>query len=186
VFKADRFVVKIFAPAESGADTEADYSCELLGMQRAMRLGVHIPRVIASSAIEDKYTFRYIIMDYIDGADAGKVLPGCSTGQKLSFVRQLCDNLQKLNTACQLPAVLPDAEKKMLSIPRRRQLPDKLFAQVREWAGHHPPSDKVYVHGDVTGGNVLITPDGGLCIIDFADGRIAPREYEYPADDAPE
>lgn len=41
-------------------------------------------------------------------------------------------------------------------------------------------SNKVYVHGDITGDNVMISREGMLYIIDFADGRIAPKEYELP------
>jgi tRNA A-37 threonylcarbamoyl transferase component Bud32 len=98
VFKVDNFVVKIFAPVESGFNTEVDYNYEILGMKRAISLGINIPNVIAASYIEDKYLFRYIIMDYIDGKDAKDILKNYSANEKIAFVRQLKENIIKMNT----------------------------------------------------------------------------------------
>jgi serine/threonine protein kinase len=98
VFKVDNFVVEIFAPVESGFNTEVDYNYEILGMKRAISLGINIPNVIAASYIEDKYLFRYIIMDYIDGKDAKDILKNYSANEKIAFVRQLKENIIKMNT----------------------------------------------------------------------------------------
>jgi hypothetical protein len=40
VFKVGDLVVKIFAPKESGFETESDYQTELFGIARANRMGV--------------------------------------------------------------------------------------------------------------------------------------------------
>jgi tRNA A-37 threonylcarbamoyl transferase component Bud32 len=98
VFKVDNLVVKIFAPVESGSNTEVDYNYEILGMKRAISLGINIPNVIAASYIEDKYLSRYIIMDYIYGKDAKDILKNYSANEKLAFVRQLKENIIKMNT----------------------------------------------------------------------------------------
>ena len=40
-------------------------------------------------------------------------------------------------------------------------------------------SEAVYVHGDLTGENVIIN-NGDISIIDFGDSKCAPFYYEYP------
>jgi hypothetical protein len=65
VFKADNLVIKIFAPAESGFNTEFDYKTELSVMKFAMQNGIAVPEVIAFGEISDRYLFRYIIMKYV-------------------------------------------------------------------------------------------------------------------------
>jgi len=73
-------------------------TCEILGMKRAMKLGINIPSIIATSHIEDKYLFRYIIMDYIDGTDARNILKYYSASEKIDFVHQLKENINKMNS----------------------------------------------------------------------------------------
>jgi tRNA A-37 threonylcarbamoyl transferase component Bud32 len=180
VFRVDDFVVKIFAPVESGFDTEIDYNCEVLGMKRAIGLGINIPNVIASSFIEDNYLFRYIIMDYIDGSDAKKIIKHYSANNKIALVRQLKENINKMNTAVhdKFPSV--DVKERALTNPRWNVLSSTIVAQIHYLIRNYDMQNKVYVHGDITGDNVMISQSGKLYIIDFADGRIAPEEYEFP------
>jgi len=83
---------------ESGFNTEIDYHYELLGMQRALDLGVCIPKVSAAASIEDQYLFRYIMMDYINGIEAKKLLKGYSMEEKIALVHQLKGHIHRLNT----------------------------------------------------------------------------------------
>jgi tRNA A-37 threonylcarbamoyl transferase component Bud32 len=180
VFKVDNFVIKIFAPVESGLNTEIDYNYEILGMKRAINLGINIPNVIAASIIEDKYLFRYIIMDYIIGKDAKDILKSYSTNEKIAFVRQLKENISKMNTA--LEGMHPDFDVKERALRNSRWnvLPDEVVYQIKELVRNYDMTNRVYVHGDITGDNAMISQEGVLYIIDFADGRIAPKEYEFP------
>ena len=98
VFKVGNYVVKIFAPNESGLNTDIDYNSELNSMKRAISSGINTPNIMAASYVNDKYLFRYIIMDYIDGQEASKVLVNYSSYEKLGFVHRLKDNLNKLNS----------------------------------------------------------------------------------------
>jgi tRNA A-37 threonylcarbamoyl transferase component Bud32 len=180
VFKVDNFVVKIFAPVESGFNTEIDYNYEILGMKRAISLGINIPKVIAASYIEDKYLFRYIIMEYIKGKEAKDVLKDYSINEKLAFVHQLKENLRKMNTSVEESYPDFDVKERVLSNTRWNVMPEKVVYQVKELVRVYDIADKVYVHGDITGDNVMISQNGMLYIIDFADGRIAPKEYEFP------
>jgi tRNA A-37 threonylcarbamoyl transferase component Bud32 len=180
VFKVDNFVVKIFAPVESGFDTKIDYDSEILGMKRAMGLDINIPNIAAASFIEDKYLFRYIIMDYIAGKDAKDVLRYYSAGEKIEFVRQLKENINKMNTEFegQYPAL--DVKERIQANTRWNMFNNSIVTQVKEIVQGYDMPNKSYVHGDITGDNVMITEKGMLYIIDFADGRIAPKEYEFP------
>ncbi len=180
VFRVDDFVVKIFAPIESGFNTEIDYNCELIGMKRAISLGINIPKVIASSFIEDKYLFRYIIMDYIDGADAKNILKHYSAAEKIAFVQQLKENINKMNTVVEDKFPTIDVKERALNNTRWNVLSNTIVTQIQELIKSYDTQNKVYVHGDITGDNVMISQNGMLYIIDFADGRIAPKEYEFP------
>jgi tRNA A-37 threonylcarbamoyl transferase component Bud32 len=179
VFKVDNFVIKIFAPIESGMNTEIDYTCEMLGMKRALNLGINIPNVIASSCIMDKYLFRYIIMDYINGGSGRTILKNYSIGEKVDFVRQLKENINKMNTIIEINYPTVDVKEKAMANTRWNVLCSDIVAQIRELVKNYNMSNRVYVHGDITGDNVIITQNGILYIIDFADGTIAPKEYEF-------
>lgn len=179
VFKVGNFVIKIFAPIEAGMNTEIDYTCEMLGMKRAINLGINIPNVIASSCIMDKYLFRYIIMDYINGVDGRTILKHYSIDEKVEFVRQLKENINKLNIIIETNYPTVDVKEKSMANSRWNVLSNEIVAQRRELVKNYNMPNKVYVHGDITGDNVLITQNGMLYIIDFADGTIAPKEYEF-------
>ena len=178
VFRVGSYVVKIFAPVESGMDTQADYTCEMLGMKRAMKLGINIPNVVAASFIKDKYLFRYIIMDYIEGEEAAKVLGSFTDDKKKSFVYQLRENLQKMNTA--VSGEFPDVDIKQRAVKNQRWniFLDSVNEKRREIIMDYKMPEQLYVHGDITGDNVIIDNQDKLYIIDFADGRKAPAEYE--------
>jgi len=180
VFRAGSYVIKIFAPKESGANTDADFQAEISAMERAIQQGIHAPNVIAASYIQDKYLFRYIIMDFIQGQEAGKVLSGWTFPQKEAFVKQLLANLDKLNT---LPSEHVDAsaiKQRVVRNTRWNFFSESIRAQIAEIVTESPISQPVYVHGDITAENVMVDDGGQLFIIDFADSTIAPAEYEYP------
>lgn len=180
VFRAGSYVIKIFAPKESGANTDADYEAEINAMKRALQHGIHAPNVIAASYIQDKYLFRYIIMDFIQGQEAGKVLPNSSRSQKAAFVKQLHANLDRMNT---LPAEQVDADaikQRVVSNARWNIFAEAVRAQIAEIVAQSSISQPVYVHGDITAENVMVDAEGRLYLIDFADSTIAPASYEYP------
>ncbi|HHY81471.1 MAG TPA: hypothetical protein GX505_02200 [Clostridiales bacterium] len=69
VFKVGNYVIKIFAPAESGINCAIDIQTETFAMKRAEALGIPAPKCIACGFIEDKYCFSYLIMEYIRGRE---------------------------------------------------------------------------------------------------------------------
>ncbi|HML48378.1 MAG TPA: hypothetical protein PKE04_16670, partial [Clostridia bacterium] len=67
VFRVGDYVVKIFAPAESGMNMDSDYVTELFGMERANKLGVPSPKLRCAGTLADRYLFRYLVMDHLEG-----------------------------------------------------------------------------------------------------------------------
>ena len=180
VFKVGNYVIKIFAPKESGANTDADYIAEKESMERAINKGINTPNIISANSIQDKYMFRYFIMDYIDGKEAGNVLKNYSYTQKSNFVHNLKENLKKLNTKPKEHKNMNFVKERAINNERWNQYSHSIKLQIRNILRNYNLSQCVYVHGDITADNVMLDKDGNLFIIDFADSTIAPVEYEYP------
>ncbi|MGZ9583336.1 phosphotransferase family protein [Paenibacillus marinisediminis] len=180
VFKVGPYVLKIFAPIESGLNTEIDYHAELSGMRKAHALGIHAPRIIAASNMQDKYLFRYILMDYVEGTAAGAALKSCAETERMEFVRQLRLNMSKLNISASNEQELPSVYIRAMHNPRWNSFSSVVRDQVLALLQAYDTSELIYVHGDLTADNVIISGDGDIYIIDYADSSIAPLEYEYP------
>ena len=177
VFRAKDYVIKIFAPAESGIETD-DYRVELQAHRSAERNGVRVPSIAAHGEIQDRYLFRYMIMEYIDGREAMELLPTFSKARKIDFAQQICSLLEKLHkpNGTVLPKI--DVIGRAVNNPRLLKLPPGLAADMRARALSVHMDGAVLVHGDITKENVLICPDGSIVLIDFADSVFAPPLYE--------
>lgn len=180
VFKAGAFVLKIFAPRESGLNTDSDYRTEIFGLERAARLGVSAPKLVAKGAVADKYLFRYFIMEYVGGRTLGEARAVLSGGQKQVIGRALREMTALLNTPCERFNDI-DPIRRGLTNTRWDILPQSFNGERVAYLKRLRIQDEVYVHGDINPDNVLVTPEGRLCLIDFADAVLAPREYETAA-----
>ncbi len=178
VFKVGGYVVKLFAPAESGIDQTLDLQTELFATRRANELGVSAPRLTASGFADDKYRFAYMITEYIDGSEFTGAVKGMTVGQKITVGRKLREITDKMNTPCGIfnnIDVIGDKGR----YRRWENYPEPFKAERLSYIRSHDYGDKVFVHGDLCGDNILLTPDGGLYIIDFADAVLAPKIYEH-------
>ncbi len=180
VFKVGNYVVKIFAPKESGANTDEDYNAEMDAMERAIEKGINTPNIVAAGSIQDKYMFKYFIMDYLDAKEAGNILNGYSYNQKVNFAQKLKENLNKLNTTPQNYNNSDFIKERAINNERWNQFLLSIRLQISDILSDYDLSQCVYVHGDITADNVMIDKHDNLFIIDFADSTIAPAEYEYP------
>ena len=61
VFRGGDYVVKIFAPQESGFDSQADYLNESAVCGALTEWGIPTPRLIACGSVQDRYLFYYIV-----------------------------------------------------------------------------------------------------------------------------
>ncbi len=178
VFRADGYVIKIFVPKESGLDTEYDFKAELSVMDYISKKGIASPRIITRGEIKDKYLFRYIIMEYIEGKDAGDVLPHYNLARKREAVKQLKELLKCLNQPADNLPIKRDLISQAIHNSRLNGLYRDLIRDLSDCVNGQNLNSCVLVHGDITGENVLVQPDGVIRLIDFADCTLAPEYYE--------
>ncbi len=178
VFRSENYVVKIFAPKESGFDSQADYLNESAVCDALTEWGIPTPRLVACGSVQDRYLFYYIITEYYQGVEAGTWLAKADHIQREVFVVRLRELLQKLNRPAQglIPPV--DLLGRALENPRLERLPESLRAEMAERTRMVDLTDTVLVHGDLTGENILVDEGGSPVIIDCADACLAPWWYE--------
>lgn len=178
VFRAGDYVIKIFAPRESGMDPQLDYSNESAVCGALTNWGISTPRLIAHGKIQDTYLFYYLITEYRPGEEAGPWLENAGSSQLEDFIRQLKELLPILHRPAKglIPPV--DLLGRALKNPRLERLPVTLRGEMAERASRLDLTDTVLVHGDLTGENILIGADNRPIIIDCADACLAPWWYE--------
>lgn len=179
VFKCGEFVVKIFVPIQSGLDTLPDYRAELFGMERALSLGIPATRVVAKGEMDDKYLFRYIVMNHIRGRMFGEACDGMTQSEKMSFGQRLRAITDKLNTPCP-PFNSVEVFEREKRNPRWDIMPSSFNEERLAYIDGLRGRERVYVHGDLNPDNIILGEDGELYLIDFADALLAPAEYELP------
>ncbi len=177
VFKVGDKIIKIFAPIESGCDTQHDYEVETAGLNYA-RAYVPAPTILCQGIRYDRYVFRYIVLTYIDGIPFSLKMFDYDTKTKIKLGSQLRKMTDSLN---QSDSVLKpvDSIEQAKQNPRWQIFPDSFQKERIEYLDQLTSSSLVYVHGDLNGDNLIIDHRQRLYIIDFADARMAPIEYEW-------
>ena len=178
VFKVGEYVIKIFAPEESGFSQSLDIETELFATRRANKLGVSAPKLIAHDHVEDKFHFTYIITEYINGMafeEALKIMTDC---EKTDIARKLRIITDKMNTPCE-PFNSIDVINDKGRYHSWEKYPEYFKAERLAYMKSYNYGDNVFVHGDLCLDNMLLTSQGELYIIDFADAVLAPKIYEH-------
>lgn len=179
VFRSGGLVVKVFFPRESGLDPVPDFEAEAAVCAWLTRHSIPTPRLLAGGFLEDRYRFYYLVTEYFPGKEAGGWLRGASREEKRAFARKLRGVLQRLNRPAEglLPPV--DLLGRAAGNPRLRRLPAGLVGELRARVQGLDLSQRVLVHGDLTGENLLVDGQGDPVVIDCADACLAPAWYEY-------
>jgi hypothetical protein len=178
VFKVGGYVVKIFAPPESGIDQPLDLQTELFAIRRANDTGVSAPKLIAHGFVEDKYRFAYMITEYIDGTKFSYAVKTMSGDERIEVGRMLRAVTDKMNTPCE-PFNEIDVINDKSRYRRWNKYSERFRLQRQQYIKSCRYADNVFVHGDLCGDNILLTPQGELFVIDFADAVLAPVIYEH-------
>lgn len=184
VFSAGKYILKIFAPQESGLNTSLDYQTELAMGHYASGIGIRVPHVIACGEIRDKYLFRYLIQDRVDGISAEKLL-SLPTYSQETIIHMLAQDISRLHRSMPskellvvlTPSQLPEENK------RWGKVPPSLVKEIIRLSKEAESLPVVPVHGDLTRDNLLLRQsEAGIepVWIDFADSHLAPACYELP------
>jgi len=175
VFKVGEYVIKIFAPEESGVEQRLPQT-EIFAAQKADLSGVLVPKIVASGVVEDKYRFAYLITEYVDAVEIAELVDV----EKIAVGRKLRELTNKMNVPCELGKGID-----IMNDKARDSLWDKYSEEVKKerlaYVKSHQYGENVLVHTDLCGDNILLTPKGELYIIDFADVILAPKIYEHAA-----
>jgi thiamine kinase-like enzyme len=177
VFKVGDNVIKIFAPKEIGISQTLDLQTELFAIRRVNKLGISAPNLIAEGVVEDKYHFTYIITEYINGMEFSKIVNIMTDDEKTNFGRKLRALTDAMNTACE-PFNNIDVIHDRSRCQRWDKYPKKFKDERVVYIKSHDFGEKVFVHGDLCGDNILLNPNNEIYIIDFADAVLAPKIYE--------
>lgn len=177
VFRVGGYVIKIYAPKESGIDSTTDIETEAFAAGHVGKLGIPVPECAVCGVLEDKYYFAYMIMKYIEGTEFTKAAPGFTEQEKISFGRRLRDITDQMNIPCATFNGI-DVIRDQGRYRRWDKYADTFRAERLAYLAKNDFGEKVFVHGDLCGDNILITDAGGIYIIDFADAVQAPVLYE--------
>ena len=178
VFKSGKYIVKIFAPKESGQDGYKDYKSEIFALSFAQSLGILVSNLVAGGVINDKYCFSYMVTEYIDGVDFHEASAKFTNDEKVSFAKRMRQITDTLNVPCRIFNGIDVVHDK--SRHKRWDKYSQKFKMERlEYLNNHDFGKRVFVHGDLCYDNLLIDKNGNIYIIDFADSVIAPRSYEH-------
>jgi len=182
VFKVGDYVIKIFAPQGMGEDYGTNVDVELFGMKLANAQGVPAPKLIAHGEVEDKYYFRYMIMEYINGKMFGEIEDSLSYEDKVNIGKQMRSITEKLSVPCEN---FTSVDVMQYAIENNGWQKEGFSASLRKERLecvaniHIDENKKVYCHGDWNCDNILIDDKMNVYVIDFADAMYAPIEYEF-------
>ncbi len=178
VLKIRDYVIKIFAPIESGYDSTKEFLAEIEGINIGERRNVLTSNIIKKGSIKDKYQFNYLIMAYIDGKTLGDIKSTLNSNQKKEIGKKLRDIVNKLNYQCDDMNQMNVIDR-TLNSPKWAGAPKEILEVQEQLLKQISSTNKVYCHGDLTEDNIIITDQLDVYILDFADAVCAPFIYEY-------
>ena len=186
VFRVSDYVLKIYAPAQSGIGTVQEVSngvfFESNAMKSAAQQGVLVPMVIATGIIHDAYDFAYMIQDFVQGVSIKNMWPQMRASEKEAFALKLKQMVLRLQESRKVNLKKMDLLAQTLQNERWHALNVTLVQELHALAKKTLQENQNYVlcHGDLNEDNVLITPTGEIALLDFGDALLAPACYELP------
>lgn len=176
-FRVGGYLLKIFAPEETGAHPRTDWEAECFGLRRARELGVSAPRLVARGRFRDRYTFWYIVTDFLEYPSFEERRTAMTPGEKRRFGAALRAITDRLHRSRPCPPGT-DLRRQALASKGWDAFPPKFRREREAFIRRYAAEDPGYVHGDLCGDNLLVREDGEPVVLDFADGTTAPAAYE--------
>jgi thiamine kinase-like enzyme len=178
VFKVGKLIVKIFAPIESGYDSEKEYLTEIEGIHIAQKRQILTPIILRKGLIKDKYQFRYLIMENVEGNTLGDIKASLTSDQKKVIGKKIRDIVDRLNQPCESFHQINVIER-TLNSPKWEGAPKEILDVQSDFLQQMSKTSKTFCHGDLTEDNIIITDLLDVYVLDFADAVCAPFIYEY-------
>ncbi|MCL2547559.1 MAG: aminoglycoside phosphotransferase family protein [Symbiobacteriaceae bacterium] len=183
VFRSGDTVIKIFAPVEAAMSDRDDYSVELMALEEAAKRGVPVPAVLRSGTFRDRYPFNYIIMPFIHGQELGGILQQQDVEEQDAILDQIRSMLVRLH---EIPPFPGDTFAKVFQRALHNdrwllfnpQVRSEVSTTLLRYFNQIDLQTLVFVHGDLTGENLLLVSENRIRLIDFADACIAPPGYD--------
>ncbi|MBR0438136.1 MAG: aminoglycoside phosphotransferase family protein [Clostridia bacterium] len=179
VFRSGDYVIKIFAPPESGITGSNDGEREIRLMEAAGRKGISVPKIISRGTVNDLYDFNYYIMSYIEGTMLGDLYDAEKSMDK-GIIRELHDLVITLRQIGFEECDRLDPVRAAVENERLDLLSPELRKSFILGTTERLSEEYVCCHGDLTGENIIVGKNG-ISLLDFGDAIAAPRYYEYPA-----
>lgn len=148
---------------------------KFFGLNYSASLGISVPAIIAKGEIEDRYNFKYLILDYIKGTTLGDLKDQLSKEEKEIIGVKLKNILLKWANKIKPFNDIGPLERTLKSLKWQGAPLTFKEAQSKIINDFHQP---VFVHGDLTADNILVDKNLNITIIDFADSLLAPSAYE--------
>jgi aminoglycoside phosphotransferase (APT) family kinase protein len=195
---SQRAVVKIYAPF-CHEDCAFEREIHLL-LGRMPELGA--PRIIAHGKLESGSAWPYIVLSFIPGKPIREVRDDIDARDLLNIAEELGRRLRHLHAIPLSTLSTLDVTRAgwqhytqqqivraTAALRRETALPDRVINRVPAFVNmiltEQGTPDLVLVSGDVTEDHVMLQRCGNTWaisgLIDFADARVAPREYEWVA-----
>jgi hygromycin-B 7''-O-kinase len=195
------YVVKIYAPF---CHDDFYLERELLG-EIGKRRRIPIPRIITKGILEDRISWPYIIMSYMPGQPIREVRSLINSASSIDIAHRMGTIVYNLHQTPISSFKNLDHSRNgwirythqiinsvSIKLQRKHILPQNLIRDIpsfvqsilAKYRGH--PSEKLtLVHGDLTEDHWLLHNADGQwqisALIDFADAKISPAAYEWPA-----
>ena len=169
-------VIKIYAPEESGNES-GDSITEVLGLMHAEKHGVNNSKLLVYGEIKDRYTFSYIITEYIDGISYENAKKKMIPSQRYEMGRIVSSLCKRINIQVDKFESV-DMKKEAAENPRWSEWTESFNRERIRSYGEISNFQKIFVHGDLSENNIILK-DGIPYIIDFGECKAAPIQYEY-------
>ncbi|RMW46272.1 phosphotransferase family protein [Lactiplantibacillus pentosus] len=163
--------IAIFPPSDVMAETRAYYQAERFGLTRMARLKLGAPRLLHAGFVFDKYQFYYVIYRPLQGIALTEFCATAKPLAKSTLGRQIGTMLTQLNT--EVATFGPESQ----PVGDWQVLGNDLAAEREVWLAQHPVTPNQFVHGNLTGDNLIVT-SGELGLQRFSTAHQAAKQTE--------